>query len=266
MDNFRPSRALLPYSCDRDAVNRVEADDTESRFVIISAWARFGRRPMLDSANCLIHTLTLAVCASMCGTSVADFIANGSFESYSVPLANWSVPSVVDLNVPQGSTNIAGWAIINDTIDYVGSGWQAADGSRSLDLAGNPGAGGVVQVFATTAGTMYNVHFSMSGNPDPDFPSESSIKSLRVKAAASSQDFTFDTQAMGNTASDMKWQSHDFVFMATQFSTTLGFFRVGPSQFTGAALDNVSITVVPEPPALVISLIACWAISALRRR
>lgn len=64
-----------------------------------------------------------------------NLIRNGSFE------IGVSPGSYLPLGV--GSTAIQGWIVIRGGIDYYGTGWISADGSRSLDLNGTPGVGGV---------------------------------------------------------------------------------------------------------------------------
>ena len=57
-------------------------------------------------------------------------VTNGSFESgvaFSDPF--------ITLNATD-STSITGWTVSAGSIDYIGSYWQPADGSRSLDMNG----------------------------------------------------------------------------------------------------------------------------------
>src|SRR5207253_2296924 len=80
---------------------------------------------------------------------------NGSFE-----IGPDTGPSFVRLS--PGSTAITGWTVTSAAIDYVGPGWQASDGARSIDLDGNDGdSGGMAQTFATIPGVNYNVAFDM---------------------------------------------------------------------------------------------------------
>jgi choice-of-anchor C domain-containing protein len=216
---------------------------------------------------CLALLLLPGTLAGLSPRAEANLLVNGSFEDYARPPASWDVPNVVDLALAPGNTDIAGWTVINGNIDYVGSGgWMAADGTRSIDLAGNPGSGGVRQTFATTAGVAYVVRFDLSGNPD-DF-GEPSLKSLRVTAAGQSADFSYDTAVEGNTAADMRWKSFEFVFTATGATTTLEFVSTLPVQFTGPALDNVSVELapaaVPEPASL--ALLAAGGLVLVGRR
>src|SRR4051812_50214875 len=72
-------------------------------------------------------------------TSIAatNLVLNGSFEDYLKPPASWGVPFQFDNDVPVGSGLIPGWQVINGNVDYFGGFWQAAQGTRSIDLAGS---------------------------------------------------------------------------------------------------------------------------------
>lgn len=165
------------------------------------------------------------------GTSVGGF-TNGGFE----------LPGTGDsLNVPKNSTFITGWVVTKDNVDYISSYFQPSEGRYSIDLDGNtPGA--IAQTFATAAGTNYTVTFDMAGNTGGG----SGVKSMRVSAAGSSQDFTFDTT--GKSPSNMGWTTKTFVFTATVASTTLEFASLGSAgSNAGPALDNVRVTTGGTP-------------------
>ena len=83
-------------------------------------------------------------------------ILNGSFEAASLD------PGVFT-TLGAGSTAITGWTVGGDSIDYIDSYWQAADGARSIDLSGNNkgSMGWTEQVFNfTAAATTANLTFS----------------------------------------------------------------------------------------------------------
>ncbi len=174
--------------------------------------------------------------------------SNGSFETGTDPGSQFIMLSA-------GAADITDWSIDSGSIDYIGGLWPAAEGSRSLDLNGNV-AGAVSQSFATDIGTTYNVTFSLSGNPgvivDTEDPSWSpTLKSVLVSATgATPQAFTYDTAVKGNTLTDMMWESHEYVFVATATNTTLTFASQIPGAM-GPALDNVAIGATPPPPAMV---------------
>lgn len=202
-----------------------------------------------------MKTLTvvlLALLFSLVNNAYADLIVNGSFEDGPV------VGSF--LEIPQGSTAITGWKVINGNIDLVGSFWPASHGSKSLDLHGSlgPSSGGVSQTFATTVGTSYLVTFDFAGNPEFQ-----QVRNMRVQAAGQSVDFSFNTT--GHSFSDLGWVSKNWQFQAVGSETTLQFFSLNNSDTTGPTLDNVSVTAAPEPSACVLTFIG-FAAMALQTR
>ena len=174
--------------------------------------------------------LILSFCvASLLGvTGIADALPfqNGSFEN---PGAGDGVTTLFSVN-----TSITGWTVVNGSIDYLGSPWQAAEGTSSIDMSGILTPGILTQNFDTVGGTLYEVIFAMAGNP----LGGDKIKDLGVSVANFSKDFTFDTS--GKTITDMGWTNFSFTFLATDLLTTLTFTSLENNAF-GAALDNVRV-------------------------
>ena len=191
----------------------------------------------------------------------ANLIQNGSFE-------NGGDPGVFQ-TINAGSTVITGWTVSQGSIDYIGTLWQASNGSRSLDLSGE-NAGGIKQTFNTTVGKTYRVTFDLAGNT---FTSPT-IKDMRVSAGGSSADFSFDTTGKSN--SNMGWLSKSWDFTANSTTTTLEFIDLTNS-IAASALDNVSVialsppstpTPIPEPSSVLglLSLGVLGISSALKRQ
>ncbi len=169
----------------------------------------------------------LTMCLAAPRHSSAQLI-NGGFETGPDPGAG-----VVRLS--PGSTAIAGWTVMNATVDYLAAFWQSSEGSRSVDLDGDFGdAGALQQTFATIAGQTYTVTFDMAGNPD----GAPAVKTLRVSAAGQSADFTFDITGRTHTA--MGWTSKSWTFTASSASTTLVFESLTGSGY-GPVIDNVNV-------------------------
>jgi choice-of-anchor C domain-containing protein len=163
----------------------------------------------------------------------ANLIQNGSFE-------NGTDPGVFQ-TLSGGSTVITGWTVSpGSQIDYIGTLWQASNGSRSLDLSGG-NAGRIQQTFNTTVGGTYRVTFDLAGNPN----ASPIIKDMRVSAGGSSADFSFDTT--GKSSSNMGWVSKSWDFTANSTTTTLEFITLTNS-VAGPALDNVSVIALSPPP------------------
>jgi len=120
--------------------------------------------------------------------SAAGFV-NGSFESASVD------PGTGFLTLGVGDTSITGWQVVLGDIDYIGTYWQAANGTRSIDFVGNGGSGGIQQTFDTTPGLTYQVSFDLAGNPE----GPATVKPLTVTVAGVTQTYTFDTTGKSKT-------------------------------------------------------------------
>jgi choice-of-anchor C domain-containing protein len=150
-------------------------------------------------------------------------------------------------------------------IHYIGTAWEASDGTKSLDLDGLTGsAGAIAQTFSTTPGEMYEVAFDMAGN----YGAAPTIKQMRVSADGQSADFDFDIT--GRTATDMGWTTHSWSFLADDTSATLQFASLtnlsGSVSGWGPALDNVSVTLVPIPAAGLLFGSALAVLGWIRRR
>lgn len=182
-----------------------------------------------------------------------NLIQNGSFE------IGVSPGTYLPLGV--GSTDIQAWTVVRGSIDYYGTGWISADGSRSLDLNGTPGVGGVAQKFTTTPGQQYKVNFAFAGHPS------GLLQTMRVSAAGKSQDFSFQA---GTNEKNLGWKDIEWLFTAIDTETTLEFYSLQTFyEFGGPALDNVRVSAISVPEhSSVISLFAfgCVSSSFLIRR
>ena len=179
----------------------------------------------------------LGLVAVLCGAAHAAPFQNGSFETGPTPGGY--------VTLTAGDTQITGWTVTGDSVDYIGSYWPAADGSRSLDLSGNAG-GGVAQAFDTVAGRTYRVGFALAGNPD----CAPTVKTVQVQATgAPSVNYLFDTT--NSSLSNMGWAAQTYTFTATGPTTTLA-FASQDNTGCGPALDNVAVNdITPAPvPAL----------------
>jgi choice-of-anchor C domain-containing protein len=170
-------------------------------------------------------------------SAYAVTITNGSFELGTNP-GSFAQQSA-------GSTNITGWDVGPDGVDYIGTYWAASEGSRSLDLSAI-GSGSVSQQLnGLTAGQQYTVSFDLAGNPDGG----PVTKSLAVSAGGITSLYSFD--ATGANRSAMGWVTHTFVFVATATTDTLAFLSSTGTSF-GPALDNVTIAATPIPGAILL--------------
>lgn len=91
--------------------------------------------------------LVLMLCAF--GTAHADLVTNGTFTSDGVDLGGFITVA------PSSSTQIPGWTVTQNTVDWIGSYWTTPVGN-SIDLDGTPGFGGISQTLGSlTAGQQY---------------------------------------------------------------------------------------------------------------
>ena len=82
----------------------------------------------------------------------------------------------------------------------------------------------------------------MAGNPTLEPP----VKNMRVSAAGTSSDFSFDVT--GKSGTNMGWVSKSWDFTATSTTTTLEFISLTGTG-AGPALDNVSVVEVSSQPS-----------------
>jgi choice-of-anchor C domain-containing protein len=185
-----------------------------------------------------------AVVAVTPASAAVNLITNGSFESGTYTAAGFDT-------VLAGSSVITGWSVGGQSVDWIGSYWQPGEGSRSIDLAGN-GPGSLTQAFNTVVGQTYLVSFLLSGNPDGG----GGLRDLdvRVKSGASilSLSPVFDTT--GHSLGSMGWTQYSFYFAANSTTSSLGFGSFANSPY-GPAIDNVSVSAVPEPSTWALMLL-----------
>jgi choice-of-anchor C domain-containing protein len=201
-------------------------------------------------------------------TASASPFVNGSFESGLVSIGAFTTLNAGD------NTSITGWTVGGgdlsgaNAVDYIGTYWQPANGSRSLDLNGLA-PGSISQAFDVVSGQTYRVTFELAGNPagGPEFKTLDSTANLTLFSPP-----PFDVSA--TSLSDMGWKIYSFNFTATSNTETLTFASTTttfsgndtyPFAF-GPALDNVSVTPVPETSTWAMMILGFCALGFLAYR
>jgi hypothetical protein len=191
----------------------------------------------------------------LAGVAIAVAALGGAAAADATAFSNGNFESCIGCNVSE-----TGFAVLGNAY------WAPESGSNSVALGGLA-SGSISQTFTTIVGQKYDVQFYISGAPNPvGFP----MKKIAVTAGPTSTTiYTYDD--MNTSSSNMNWQVENYTFVADSTSTTLTFSNVtrdgSPIEDdTGAtgdrtrpafrlALDNVTVTAVPEP--------AIWAMMIL---
>jgi choice-of-anchor C domain-containing protein len=207
---------------------------------------------------------TLVACAAFVSTTLLtefcaagpNLLINGDFEDPPVGIT----PSGDGVTViPSGSTALPGWTATGDSIDHLGNNyWQNASGASSVDLDGFFAAGGVRQTFATEIGKTYRLSFAHAGNPDF---SDEPLKKLQATIAGVSQQYAFDVT--GRTHDNMGWVYESLIFVADSALSTLELTSLDlGTHGRGPTVDNVAVSVVPEPSATLLggsaAIVCMW--------
>jgi choice-of-anchor C domain-containing protein len=189
------------------------------------------RRSLFGTLAALGASVVLA------GTVLASGpFTNGSFETGNFVPFQQGV-DFARLVAPDNS--IDGWNVSNGSVDWVGTYWQAADGTRSIDLDGNETQPGTIsQTFDTHVGSTYVVTFALSGNPDAG----PALKTMTVDIDGGAPTaYSYDTGVNLTTRAAMHYLTKGYSFVATDLETTLNFTSTTDGGY-GAVIDNIVIT------------------------
>jgi len=192
----------------------------------------------------------------------AAAFTNGSFElgQYDDAVANGHV-----MSLPVGSSAITGWTVVTGELGWArnDNGFipgSATNGNFLLDLTGfhdTPPYGGVTQTVDTTPGSVYTLGFDLitqQSNPLYRGP-----VGVQVSAGLVSVPFLFTPIA----STGIQSIHYTLDFLATAATTPITSQGTLGSQFIG--LDNVTLTLAPEPASLGLVLLGAPAL-ILRRR
>ena len=199
-----------------------------------------------------IVALTLGVAVSLVAATAANAvtISNGGFEG-STPNASFETLT--------GSA-LPGWTI-NGSIDLIGSYWQPAEGSNSIDLNGSD-QGGITQTLSgLSANTQYIVSFFISGNPDNGL----NTKTATLTLGTGTNPVSYTLSAL-NSKSTMDWKPVSYSFVADNSGSTLLSLQSTTPGAYGLAVDGFSISAAPEPATWSMMILGFGVAGAAMRR
>lgn len=164
-----------------------------------------------------------------------NLVKNGGFSQTNA----LSVPTSGYVTVEAGSDAISHWTIDKNSVDVVNNAYGSIDGF-SLDMIGTPGLGAITQkIKGLQADTNYVLTFDLGLNPG--------AAKGAIKVDFLGQSKTFTSPTTGYVMETWNISSSSILSAA---DAKLKFAAVNKGDtFSGAILDNVSLTVsaVPEP-------------------
>jgi choice-of-anchor C domain-containing protein len=203
--------------------------------------------------------LVAALSAPLIASAAPNLITNGDFENYS-----WASSSSLAETVFGGPSNaIVGWTVGGTSVDVIrNSVLYGSISGNSIDMFGTPGPGSLSQSFSTVIGQQYSIQFDLSYNDGGgNFNLQPDMFSVYVSLNGGAA-----TNFVGTRPSATHYSES---FTATTGLTTLKF--ASPASYvdsSGATLDNVSVTAVPEPEtyAMLIAGLGLMGAVAVRRK
>lgn len=202
--------------------------------------------------------LALVAAAALASSAQAIVVINGSFEQ-GAPITGGS-----DLLSPGNTTSITGWRVLPTGSDYVDNTlWDAQKGSRSVELSG-ASTGGISQFLGPqfTPGQQYRISFWLSANP---FAADGTYRALVSASGGGAKQF-FYTKTADNSPTNMLYQRYFYLWTPGSTTSSIAFRTIDPGPL-GVVVDNVSVSLVPEPATWAL-LLAGFGMTgfAMRRR
>jgi choice-of-anchor C domain-containing protein len=184
--------------------------------------------------------ILFAACTAIALASSAQAITviNGSFENGINPAGSTYVAT-------GDATSITGWTVLAQGVDYVDSSiWDAARGSRSVDLSGLT-SGGILQTVAGfTIGKIYRVRVDVSANPFDPLPRPRG-KQLLISTSQNTPLNSTYILTSANSPNNMLYETVEYQFTANRTSMPIRLQSRENNAF-GVVIDNVRVSAVPE--------------------
>ncbi|MES2162598.1 MAG: choice-of-anchor C family protein [Pseudomonadota bacterium] len=192
----------------------------------------------------LILAAAIAAASVSGAASAANLIQNGDFENVTGVNLNDFV------RVGAGESAIANWTVGGVSVDVINHSYNSILGN-SIDMLGTPGPGVLSQSFNAVAGATYTLSFDLTHNPYSH--------GAGLDVFVGGNHYAFDGSSPVT--------NYTFNFTTAGGSQALVFSSVGGDGYSGAVLDNVSVTAaVPEPETYAMMLAGLGLVGFIARR
>jgi choice-of-anchor C domain-containing protein len=203
-----------------------------------------------------VLAVAAAIFAACAWTSAsAQIVDNGGFE-------------LPDISGTFQTIAPSDWTVTG-SVDLINTYWQPHSGGQSLDLNGND-MGAISQDISLQTGQFYLLSFWISANPEGGPATKALTFGITntIPLGTLPPNFTvFPTPPAlpSQTLGDMNWEERQYLFQAQAGSHTLSFASLTAGAY-GPALDDISITAVPEPEVYAMLLAGFGFLGFVARR
>ena len=160
--------------------------------------------------------------------------------TYGVGAGDFEVGAFTENGLPAGSTNLVGWVVDTNSIDWISTGFaNTSSGMLAIDLNGSsPGA--IHTVVPTIPGEIYEVAYDVAAFVH--FTSPSSPKRAEVSAGFVTNIVVLTGPTIDAAPIALSWTREQLRFTALSSNSTITFKSLMPTDASGVLLDNVSVT------------------------
>lgn len=209
----------------------------------------------------LILAAAASVSAATSAQAAINLLSNPGFENgVALPMGQTTLAG-------GDAASITGWTVLGAGVNYVNNTiWDAAQGSRSIELLGSNGGIGQ-RVFGFIKGKTYTLKYAVS--VDPTNTSASPVDLYHTVSVtgglASTTPYTF--MPTFNTATSMLYSIQEYTFVASNTFQDLQFRASGRNRNGfGTVIDSISITAIPEASTWAMLVLGFGLVGAASRR